>query len=553
MASTTGSDFERTPTQARHDQALGGSRLKERVIPLVIFLLSLAYLFLFCRYSSLEPDEGIVLQGAERILRGELPYRDFFSFYTPGSFYLMALCFRLFGDSFAIARTSVAFAGAVCAALTFLLTRRVCSARIAAFAALLSTVAGATVRFLVLHNCYSTVIACCALYAALRLVETGKSSWAFATGLLTSLVFLFEQSKGAGLAAGLGLGFLVLFFADIRSTRRSLALGACGLACPIIFTFAYFATHHIVRVMVASWLWPLNHYTRANHVIYGYQNWSEQARALLFHTGAPWIRVLKVLAVSPGLLVPTLPLITVGLWVWSLYRCYRAAVSKAICYYVFVCSTLIGLLASVVVARPDMLHFMYLAPFWYVVLGWILGSPHFNHRRLLAARPALIAYTAIAFGLFALALFLNSSAAHYRIETRRGEIKTGNRDSVIDYVQSHIPRNQELLVYPYLPLYNYLTQTRSPSRFDYFQPGMNASDQAEEIIAALKSRNQQAVLFEPWFTEKIPNSWPATPLTEIAKDPIADFIVRNYRVCQMLVSPQGWRFDYMVPKLARCM
>src|SRR6185312_9484979 len=70
----------------------------ESLLPTLIFGVSLLYLCLFRHYSAVDPDEGIVLQGAERILRGEVPYRDFFSFYTPGSFYLVAGLFKIFGD-----------------------------------------------------------------------------------------------------------------------------------------------------------------------------------------------------------------------------------------------------------------------------------------------------------------------------------------------------------------------------------------------------------------------------------------------------------------------
>src|ERR1700751_4476719 len=72
---------------------------REDVVAVLLFLFSLAYLCIFRRHTSLEPDEGIVVQGAERILGGEVPYRDFFTFYTPGSFYFVALLFKLFGDS----------------------------------------------------------------------------------------------------------------------------------------------------------------------------------------------------------------------------------------------------------------------------------------------------------------------------------------------------------------------------------------------------------------------------------------------------------------------
>jgi hypothetical protein len=81
---------------------------------------------------------------------------------------------------------------------------------------------------------------------------------------------------------------------------------------------------------------------------------------------------------------------------------------------------------------------------------------------------------------------------------------------------------------------------------------MNTSEQGKEVIRSLMSQNLRAVLLEPWFGEKIPNSWPETQLNAIVQDPVADYIVRNYRVCKMLNSPEGWRFQYMVRKQQVC-
>ena len=80
----------------------------ELLLVLALLLLSFSYLCLFRRFTAMEPDEGILLQGAQRILAGQVLYRDFFSFYTPDSYYALALLFMIFGSSLPVARTAFA-------------------------------------------------------------------------------------------------------------------------------------------------------------------------------------------------------------------------------------------------------------------------------------------------------------------------------------------------------------------------------------------------------------------------------------------------------------
>jgi hypothetical protein len=553
MQSTVDSESRNRVTAVRSEAS--NPRYAEPITAVALFVFCVAYLLAFRHYSSLEPDEGIVLAGAERILRGEVPYRDFFSFYTPGSFYLLALLFRVFGDSLTVARTSLAVTGAVCSVITYVLARRVCSRGIALFAALLATIAGAAYRFLVLHNWYSTLLCCLAVYTAVQLIDSRKPIWALATGSLAALTILFEQSKGAGLCLGLFVGFLtlrVLGREPLFRRSQSLAL-AFGFLWPFILTFAYFGSQRAVGVMLQDWLWPLRHYTQANHVPYGWQNWSEQSRDTIFYTGPAWIRVLKVLVVSPGFIVPMLPLIAVGLFgYWAFQMRNEKVAPGKTQYYVLISAALSGLLISIVIVRADIIHFMYLAPLWYLVLAWMFGALEVDSRVLVTARPYFVGYIAITFGLMGFALLLAATGANNLIETRRGVIKTSAKDTVLEYVEAHVPVGHEVLVYPYLPLYNYLTATRSPSRYDYFQPGMNTPEQAQEIISSLQSHDVRGILFEPWFADKIANSWPGTPLSTIANDQVADYIVHNYHVCQVLNSASNWRFEYMVRNNEPC-
>src|SRR2546423_11984349 len=122
-----------TPVEESWELSRPESSVIDWILACAVALFAIAWVWPFFRYCSFGSDEGIVLQGSARILRGEIPYRDFFSFYTPGSYYLVALLFKVFGDSLVVARVSLAVAGAVCSVITYVLARRGLSLRNALF------------------------------------------------------------------------------------------------------------------------------------------------------------------------------------------------------------------------------------------------------------------------------------------------------------------------------------------------------------------------------------------------------------------------------------
>lgn len=559
MAAGT-SEFGQELGSGLQGQAAGRDRTEqlppERYLVLALFLLSFLYLCIFRHHTDMDPDEGIVLQGAQRILAGQVPYRDFFSFYTPGSYYALALVFRIFGSSLAVARTAVALAGALLSVVTYLLARRVCSRNIALTLAALGTLTTLPYRFLVLHNWDSTLWACFALYCAVRVLEKPTWKWAFAVGLFASLTVLFEQSKGAGLCLGLGMGFLAIWFVDGRKrwlNRAEFLALIIGFAIPFAVTFAYFASQHSASIMLADWLWPLRHYSQANRVPYGYQNWSDETRHVLFGTGSLPGRLVKAVAVSPCFWIPALPVVALG---WLGYWMVRAARGRSAegrsAYYILVAAVYLGLVLSMVITRADIVHFMYLQPLNCLVVAWLLDGTDVPGRLSRSVRPFLAAYVVIALLAFGMALLAATTSSRERLATRRGTVTTREKDTVVDYLQAQVPQGATVLVYPYLPLYYYLTATFSPGRYDYFQPGMHTREQADEMVRELASRQVETVLFEPNFSEKVARSWPGTPLTAVAEDPVADYIARNYRACRMLSSPAEWRFLFMVRKDRVC-
>src|SRR6266478_62269 len=139
--------------------------------------------------------------------------------------------------------------------------------------------------------------------------------------------------------------------------------------------------------------------------------------------------------------------------------------------------------------------------------------------------------------LFAMAAhLLFQTRADHSVVTRRGAVTMQGKDMAIEYVQTHVAPGDRILIYPYQSTYYYLTQTYSPTRFDFYQPGMHTDRQLQEMLADFSAHPTRVVLYEPAFAEHMHEAWPNTPPSAFAHDAMADYIKREYLGCITLSS-----------------
>jgi hypothetical protein len=91
------------------------------VVIATLVVVSLLYLTMTMQRSIIVYDEGLILFGAERVLHGDIPHRDFFANYGPAQFYLLAGLYKLFGASVLIERVLDTLERCVCVALVFVI------------------------------------------------------------------------------------------------------------------------------------------------------------------------------------------------------------------------------------------------------------------------------------------------------------------------------------------------------------------------------------------------------------------------------------------------
>ncbi|MGD0589224.1 MAG: glycosyltransferase family 39 protein [Bacteroidota bacterium] len=169
----------------------------------------------FLRY-----DEGFAVFNATRIMDGDVPYKDFWTIYPPGQFYVLAAIFKTFGTNLLVARiydTIVRFVIVICA---YLIAKKITSHSLALLGC------AVTALLLGFADSYAYAVfpamalALLSILSMLQYTQTGQRHWALLAGLLIGLVAFFRWD--IGLYTGISVAFTIIlshFFQMAQETK----------------------------------------------------------------------------------------------------------------------------------------------------------------------------------------------------------------------------------------------------------------------------------------------------------------------------------------------
>ena len=207
-------------------------------------------------------DEALILVGSARVLSGDVAYRDFYSIYGPGQFYVLATLFKIFGPSVLVERLWDLLIRACTVLVVYLTVDRAWSRWRALFAAIL------TCLWLTHFGNYGYPIFPCLLFSLLSLyfmVPVYGGSRAITpvlvSGLCVGITILFRHDVGIATAVGgactFGLFHLTCQLEAKRKTRaliRSAAIYTSGIALalvpPLALLLAAGAAHDMILDLV---------------------------------------------------------------------------------------------------------------------------------------------------------------------------------------------------------------------------------------------------------------------------------------------------------------
>ncbi len=445
------------------------------------------YLLPFMRLVFMGSDEGTLVEGAVRILHGQVFARDFFEVIGPGTFYSLAAMFKLFGATFFVDRLYLFLTSIGTFLAMYFLSRRVCGRYAILPPALLVGVYFSTMWPMVNHHVDSNFTALVSVVCMVLWQEKRKKSLLVGAGVLAGVTTCILQPKGVLLLLAV---FVWLWVQQRRRSTlpSSVVLVAAGYCSVVGLTLVYFWSRGALWDLIyMNFVWPSQNYATVNTIPYAtgiLQFWTHWAIPL---HGVRWLTPLGVVLITPFVLVAALPalvpavglphgkdnlrpevllywLCAWGLWLSEFHRRDIAHLTSGSPLLIILC-----------------VHF--LVDYRGKIAGWIL--------QLL---------TVSAGGLAAVNLFVVLCAQS--VPTRVGRVAMFKPDPVLMFLDSRVAPGTEIFSYPYCPMYYFLSATTNPTRYSLLIYNYNTPSQFREAIRVLDRQQVRYVVWNTNFAKK---------------------------------------------------
>ena len=468
-------------------------------------------------------DEGIILDAAQRIVAGQRPYIDFFGYMSPGSYWIQAAVFRVFGISMWSARIPVLFDAALQCILVFWLARTLLKTRAAiGCAAIFLWLEIWDLRMLTAqHRFDSATFALAAIACAWQARTENRTRWMLASGALFAVAVVCTP------ALILLLLPLIAWMAWDPATRMGIPAWIGGAAAVAAATAGALWHEGVLNACINQMFWLLHNYSGINVVRYGSVNGGV---ADLLHGGSGTEMLVRGLAVFWILIPAGIPLVGVAWAVWSLVS--RPADVRRISALVLLAACAIALLASTA-PRPDITHLSYIVAVPFVLCFAAISG---MRNRRLQGFIVVVFSLAAAISIPAWA----SSVSDKAVSTPVGRVRvSGAQRQAVSALLTAVRPGDSIYVHPYLPLLYFLTQARNPTRYSYLAPGMMTEKEADDALNALQNHPPDWILYLRIEPESYLRVFPSADPQRVRYPEIERWIAAHYAPTDVAV--QGYR------------
>ncbi len=424
---------------------------------LIVFVLTILTCMPFLHMVYGLGDEGVLLNGAERIRHGETIYKDFFEFLPPGGFMLTVWWWGIAGVSVLSARLLgiIIIVGVAC--FTYLAVKIITrSGPYSAMITIAWVVSSQGMLIQLNHHWLTTCLCMIAFYLALASVgrPQQRPRLAFWAGTTAAAAVMITPSCGV-------LTWLAAATFFMRHGRMARLTYLMGSALVPAYVLSCLQAHHDLASAYADCIvFPAAHYASIQGVPFGF--W-EGAQTYPLASLFPLAGVLTIfVCASNGL---------------HRLREGRLQISLAFAFAGF-----IGCFP-----RPDIAHIAYGAPLALPLFAYCAAT--------LAQQCQPIFVTILRAGLIILYVpsalsfaYISNMALHTPITpTPRGIVSLFGKTGTADMLErvAATPIGAQYFFYPNLQYMSFLTAREQVSKYDLFTPGYTLASQYQDACLSV--------------------------------------------------------------------
>lgn len=433
-------------------------------------------------------DEGVVLQAAWRIASGQIPYKDFDLFYTPGSMLFTAAWFKLFGATIESARWLMSIVGGTLGALIFLISSKLLRPWLCFVPPVLFALSGYSEWPVVSYHWFSITCLLAALVCLLEWYDRRDGRWMIASGVAAGMAGACLQSEGVSSVLAVMLALALSCTRDSWKARALDALRFLGgillVWLPLLlYLVAHGAVHAfvedtILRVLSGLYVSHGAPYDLSKHVVAPWSHflsqWPDSWNAPRFFWALESATLASTWTLKYALLFPVIAG-TVALAFKR--RSHWIAAALFLVFWLLVARE-----------RLDLLYSNYLMPLWYVGL---LGLLEFLGERAPRLKAVLMALLVGLYSLNAWVTWRYTQSFVYPVQTPRGTLWARSLPLAQSYqglcatAFKLTPPGSKTFAWPYAAAFYFLAAVDNPSRLDFLVPGWQEDGQTDVVLQAL--------------------------------------------------------------------
>jgi 4-amino-4-deoxy-L-arabinose transferase-like glycosyltransferase len=477
------------------------------------------YIVPFMRLYFLGTDEGTLDYGAVRVAHGQVFARDFFEVIGPGTFYWLAVFFKLFGVSFLATRICLFLTSLGTALVMYFLSRRVCTR----YQVLPSIILAGTYFCgfwpAVSHHVDSNFAALLSVACIVLWHERHSNLLLLASGALAGLTTAFHQPKGMLLLCAFIVWLCVLCWRRVTSWA-SLGVVTGGYLSVVGLILLYFWSKGALGSLIfVNIVWPSHHYGAVNSVSYAHSiitnYWDHW---VIDKSGFRWTIPMAAILIVPLLFIATLP----GLLVALGMRC-KWDLQKPEILLFWLCGGAIWLAE---LHRMDIGHLTFGSPLLIILCIYFMAEYRGKVAGLALQTLSISATFLVFFNLCCLFV-----AAH-PVPTRVGTVRMFQSAPALAYLQEHTTPGEEIFAYPYSPRYYFLASTTNPTPFSVLVYNYNTPSQFQEVVRILDQRKVKYVVWDSKFVKSAVDIFPTSTLLPQGGLIVEPYLESHYRVVQ---------------------